>query len=310
MTRVVHDPRECREALARTTAPVVLDLETTGLRRWDQIVSAGLLIDDVAYLLFVRTLHPSITNVSETEFRTALEPLSRPDLVVVGHNLPFDLAFLRREGVARRGRGPRHPQDPAPARPGPRGGVPGAGPGGPASPRRRRGAPELPPEGRRPAAPRPTDAVLPRHHRAGPVRGAPHLPDLRPARDPGPLRLPLAPAGACRPEVLPTGRRPADPGLAGDDRGGGCCRCRLHPRRVRPAGAVDGAAVGGAPAHSRRRAGPGPGADAPVALQDARSPGPEARSPGHAVGPIAGCRGPEPARGVQRRPAGSPARCG
>ncbi|HKM54800.1 MAG TPA: DNA polymerase [Isosphaeraceae bacterium] len=100
MTRVVHDPRECREALARTTAPVILDLETTGLRHWDQVVSAGLLIDDVAYLLFVRTLHPSITNVSETEFHAALEPLSRPDLVVVGHNLPFDLAFLRRDGVA------------------------------------------------------------------------------------------------------------------------------------------------------------------------------------------------------------------
>ena len=100
MTQVVHDPRECREALARTTAPVILDLETTGLRRWDQVVSTGPLIDDVVYLLFVRTLHPSITNVSETEFHAALEPLSRPDLMVVGHNIPFDLAFLRREGIA------------------------------------------------------------------------------------------------------------------------------------------------------------------------------------------------------------------
>ena len=100
MTRVVHDPCECREALARTSAPVVLDLETSGLRRWDQIVSVGLLIDGIAYLLFVRTLHPSIINVTEPEFRMALEPLARPELTVVGHNLPFDLAFLRRERVA------------------------------------------------------------------------------------------------------------------------------------------------------------------------------------------------------------------
>src|SRR5512135_2172944 len=105
MTRVVHDPRECREALARTTAPVVVDLETTGLRRWDRIVSAGLLIDGVAYVLFVRTLHSSIINVPESEFHEALQPLARPELTVVGHNLPFDLAFLRREGVPVTGEG-------------------------------------------------------------------------------------------------------------------------------------------------------------------------------------------------------------
>ena len=32
-------------------------------------------------------------------FRSALEPLGRPDLVLVGHNLPFDLGFLWREGI-------------------------------------------------------------------------------------------------------------------------------------------------------------------------------------------------------------------
>ena len=105
MTRVVHDPCECREALARTSAPVVLDLETSGLRRWDQIVSVGLLIDGVAYLLFLRSLHASIANLPEGEFRDALAPLARPDLTVVGHNLPFDLAFLRREGVPVAGEG-------------------------------------------------------------------------------------------------------------------------------------------------------------------------------------------------------------
>jgi DNA polymerase I-like protein with 3'-5' exonuclease and polymerase domains len=105
MTKVVHDPRACREALARTAAPVVLDLETSGLRRWDQVVSAGLLIDGVAHLLFVRSLHPSIANLPGAAFRDALDPLARPDLVVVGHNLPFDLAFLRREGVPVAGEG-------------------------------------------------------------------------------------------------------------------------------------------------------------------------------------------------------------
>ena len=53
MTRVNLDPRECKEALARTTEPIIVDLETTGLRRWDQVVSAGLLVDDVAYLLWL-----------------------------------------------------------------------------------------------------------------------------------------------------------------------------------------------------------------------------------------------------------------
>jgi hypothetical protein len=99
MTPVSHDPRACREALARTAGPVVLDLETTGLRRWDQVVSAGLLIDGVAHLLFARSLAPGAPNLPVGDFRAALEPLEREDLAIVGHNLPFDLAFLRREGA-------------------------------------------------------------------------------------------------------------------------------------------------------------------------------------------------------------------
>ena len=82
-----------------TAGPVTLDLETTGLRRWDQIVSAGMLVDGVAYLLFLRSLHSRVTNVPVAQFRSALEPLGRPDLVLVGHNLPFDLGFLWREGI-------------------------------------------------------------------------------------------------------------------------------------------------------------------------------------------------------------------
>jgi DNA polymerase I-like protein with 3'-5' exonuclease and polymerase domains len=99
MIRISHDPRECKEALARTTQPVVIDLETTGLRRYDQIVSVGALVDGVAYLLFFRTLHRSIKNLPGGALREALAPLARPDLDVIGHNLQFDLGFLEREGI-------------------------------------------------------------------------------------------------------------------------------------------------------------------------------------------------------------------
>lgn len=99
MTQVRHDPGECKDALARTCSPVVVDLETTGVRRSSQIVSAGILVDEIAYILFLRSSHPSIRNLSREIFLDALQPLARTDLVVIGHNLPFDLRFLKREGV-------------------------------------------------------------------------------------------------------------------------------------------------------------------------------------------------------------------
>jgi len=93
---VVNEPRQCRNALAGTTSPVVLDLETTGLDRHDRLVSVGLLIDSIPYILFVgsRVVH----NVSKEDLLAALEPLmTRKDLVIVGHNIGFDLGVLRRE---------------------------------------------------------------------------------------------------------------------------------------------------------------------------------------------------------------------
>ncbi len=98
-TRIQHDPRECKAALARTVSPVVVDLETTGLERHDQIVSAGLFIDGTAHILFARSRHASITNHPLSEIYDALRPLERPDLVIVGHNALFDLGCLRREGI-------------------------------------------------------------------------------------------------------------------------------------------------------------------------------------------------------------------
>jgi DNA polymerase I-like protein with 3'-5' exonuclease and polymerase domains len=77
----------------------VLDLETTGLRRHDRIVSAGLLVDDVAHILFARSDHAGVRNLPAAEFLEALGPLGRPELVVVAHNARFDLSFLRREGI-------------------------------------------------------------------------------------------------------------------------------------------------------------------------------------------------------------------
>jgi DNA polymerase I-like protein with 3'-5' exonuclease and polymerase domains len=99
MTQVSHDPRQCLLALARTAGPVVLDLETTGLRRWNQIVSAGLLVDEIAYVLFARSTHVSVRNLPLPAFREALQPLERADLIVIAHNARFDLGLLLREGI-------------------------------------------------------------------------------------------------------------------------------------------------------------------------------------------------------------------
>src|SRR5262249_35041775 len=103
MITVRHDPGECKQALARTVSPVVVDLETTGLLRHDQIVSAGLLIDGVAYILFARSRHASITKLPVSTFYDALRPLERKDLVIIGHNFLYDLGCLRREEIVVQG---------------------------------------------------------------------------------------------------------------------------------------------------------------------------------------------------------------
>jgi len=100
MVRLSFDPCECHRALARARGPVVVDIETTGLLRTSSIVSVGVLVDCVAYILFARSLHCSVVSLPWNVVAEALTPLSRKDLIVVGHNFKFDLGFLNRAGVS------------------------------------------------------------------------------------------------------------------------------------------------------------------------------------------------------------------
>lgn len=97
-----HDPRKCRDALARSSAAII-DLETTGISRHDRIVAAGVLIGRDAFIMVTEEHHDlsSVgTRISSAELREALSPLRlRQDLVVVFHNAAFDLAMLERHGM-------------------------------------------------------------------------------------------------------------------------------------------------------------------------------------------------------------------
>ena len=96
---ISHGPGACRAALLSATTPLIIDLETTGIERYDQIVSAGLLISGQIFILFLRACHASIRNLAPDRFLWALEPLASPGLVTVYHNAPFDLGHLHRAGV-------------------------------------------------------------------------------------------------------------------------------------------------------------------------------------------------------------------
>ena len=95
---ISHCPARTRTALGGASIAVV-DLETTGIERYDQIVSAGILVDDAVYILFLRTLHHTIRNLGVDQFRWALEPLARGQLTTVYHNARFDLGHLHRAGI-------------------------------------------------------------------------------------------------------------------------------------------------------------------------------------------------------------------
>lgn len=95
---ISHCPARARTALGCASIAVI-DLETTGIERYDQIVSAGILVDDAVYILFLRTLHHTLRNISISQFRWALEPLMTGTLTTVYHNAPFDLGHLHRAGI-------------------------------------------------------------------------------------------------------------------------------------------------------------------------------------------------------------------
>ena len=80
---ISHSPRECRLALAGASNPVVIDLETTGIERSSRIVSAGVLVDDHIFILFLRSEHAGIRNVAVDRFRWSLDPLANPCLILV-----------------------------------------------------------------------------------------------------------------------------------------------------------------------------------------------------------------------------------
>ena len=98
VTSIINQPLELRRALESTTSPTCLDIESTGLTRHDDLVSVGVLVDGIPHILFVYTR--SIPVITKQALQHALAPLAtRDDLVVVGHNIGFDLGFLARAGI-------------------------------------------------------------------------------------------------------------------------------------------------------------------------------------------------------------------
>ena len=97
---ISHDPRRLRDELSRATGPIAFDTETTGVKRHNHLLSVGFRIAGVNHLLFThRCPHSSIRHygLGDDALREALRPLAeRPDLTLVGFNLPFDVRMLWR----------------------------------------------------------------------------------------------------------------------------------------------------------------------------------------------------------------------
>lgn len=108
---VSHDPQRLKEELLRTFSPVIFDTETTGLNvRSDRALSYGFRVHvdgrTTNHILF--TQRCTTTSIaphasSPDAISSALEPLDRPGLILVGHNIKYDLLMLRREGFDYRG---------------------------------------------------------------------------------------------------------------------------------------------------------------------------------------------------------------
>lgn len=100
--RTNHDPDKCAQALAAASL-VIVDLETTGLSRYDRIVAAGILVDRDAHIIITNEHHDlSSLSLQSTfdQLRRALPPLAdRRDLIAVFHNAMFDVFMLERAGI-------------------------------------------------------------------------------------------------------------------------------------------------------------------------------------------------------------------
>ena len=97
-----YSPLLCALAIAGASV-IYVDLETTGLHDYDQIVAAGVLVGHTAHILFTNQ-HKDISSLSyrvDLEgLRLALSPLSvRRDLIVVFQNAVYDMAMLERLGI-------------------------------------------------------------------------------------------------------------------------------------------------------------------------------------------------------------------
>jgi DNA polymerase I-like protein with 3'-5' exonuclease and polymerase domains/phage FluMu protein Com len=97
-----YNPIVCALAIAGASV-VYVDLETTGLRNYDQIVAAGILVGHAAHILLTHQ-HKDISSLSHRVdiegLRLALSPLSiRRDLIAVFHNAVYDVAMLERLGI-------------------------------------------------------------------------------------------------------------------------------------------------------------------------------------------------------------------
>ena len=108
---VSHDPQQLKDELLRTSSPVVFDVETTGLNvRSDRVLSFGFRIRlgnrVTNHILFTRRCTARCIAPYRSTDKTlseSLEPLARPGLILIGHNIKFDLLMLRREGLQCRG---------------------------------------------------------------------------------------------------------------------------------------------------------------------------------------------------------------
>jgi DNA polymerase I-like protein with 3'-5' exonuclease and polymerase domains len=97
---VNHSPPALHQALAGTSRPVSLDIESTGLGKAARTVSVACLVDDRAFVLPVRSVHATVCNIPLPDLRHALAPVgTRTDLVVIGHNLAFDRRILAADGI-------------------------------------------------------------------------------------------------------------------------------------------------------------------------------------------------------------------